>query len=29
VFDTNGDGVFDELEFQAAFNVLEIDFKAS
>ena len=27
IFDTNGDGTFDQTEFEAAFNVLEIDFK--
>jgi hypothetical protein len=27
VFDTNGDGNFNQTEFEAAFTVLEIDFK--
>lgn len=29
LFDTNGDGTFDQKEFEAAFTVLEIDFKVS
>jgi len=28
-FDANGDGQFDQLEFEAAFTVLEIDFRVS
>jgi len=29
LFDANGDGTFDQTEFEAAFTVLEIDFKVS
>ena len=29
MFDTNGDGVFDQKEFEAAFTVLEIKFKVA
>ena len=29
LFDTNGDGVFDQTEFEAAFTVLEIKFKVA
>lgn len=28
-FDANGDGRFDQMEFEAAFTVLEIDFKVA
>jgi len=27
MFDTNGDGVFDQLEFEWAFTALEVKFK--
>ena len=29
MFDKNGDGVFDQLEFEAAFTVLKIEFKVA
>jgi Ca2+-binding EF-hand superfamily protein len=29
LFDTNGDGTFDQMEFEAAFNVLEIEVKVN
>ena len=29
MFDTNGDGTFDQMEFEAAFTVLEINFKVA
>lgn len=29
LFDSNGDGVFDQTEFEAAFTVLEVPFKVA
>jgi len=29
LFDKNGDGVFDQLEFETAFTVLQVDFKVA
>ena len=29
LFDTNGDGTFDQMEFEAAFNVLDIEVKVA